>query len=127
MAEIKKAKAVGYENIGCTSDGKIFSTVEKKYLEIEPSPNGFPCVMLMGKWRNARVVIWEAFNGKLNENQKVTVKKGVDKMDCSLDNLEVFEVKKELTPQDFYDILVEIKDLLKVNKSNPLDDDLFKV
>lgn len=127
MAEIKKAKAVGYENIGCTSDGKIFSTVEKKYLEIEPSPNGFPCVMLMGKWRNARVVIWEAFNGKLNENQKVTVKKGGDKMDCSLDNLEVFEVKKELTPQDFYDILVEIKDLLKVNKSNPLDDDLFKV
>ncbi len=127
MQEVTKAKALGHDNIGCTSDGKIFSTTEKKYLEIEASPNGFPCVMLDGKWRNARVVIWEAFNGKLKENQKVTVKKGGDKMDCSLDNLEVFEVKKELTPQDFYDILVEIRDLLNVNKSNPLDDDLFKV
>lgn len=132
MSEIIKKPALGFENIGCTSDGKIFSTTEKKYLEIEESPNGFPCVMLNGVWRNARIVIWEAFNGKLKENQKITVKKGGNKMDCSLNNLEVFEAKKELTPQAFYDILVEIRDLLKNRKpgkqsdqSNPLDDELF--
>lgn len=132
MSEIIKKPALGFENIGCTSDGKIFSTTEKKYLEIEASPNGFPCVMLNGVWRNARIVIWEAFNGKLKENQKITVKKGGNKMDCSLNNLEVFEAKKELTPQDYYDILVEIRDLLKNRKtckqsdpSNPIDDELF--
>lgn len=132
MSEIIKKPALGFENIGCTSDGKIFSTTEKKYIEIEESPNGFPCVMLDGAWRNARNVIWEAFNGKLKENQKVTVKKGGNKMDCSLGNLEVFEVKKDLTPQDFYDILAEIRDLLKnreagkqPDQGNPIDDEVF--
>lgn len=125
-------RLLDYENLGCNENGQIFDAQNKEYLEISISPKGYPCVMIDGGWKNARILIWEAFNGKLAKNERVTVKKGCAKDDLKITSLEKFTVQPELKPEDFYNVLCEIRDLLKVREKPKtttahIDDTLFEL
>lgn len=108
--KFKKAKLNGMEDYGAVSDGRLVDIKNRKWLEIEKSPNGYACVNIDNRWYSVAILVWEAFNGPLQPGEKVYT---IDhnRMNCALDNLAKFTPEKPLTAEDF---MKEMKDLKTV-------------
>lgn len=106
---------LGFEGYGARPDGKIFNANTKTEVPKETvEGKNYPVVTIEGKQYSARRLVWEAFNGKIEGNQRVTLKKGIaDKTSCAIDDLELFTPPRELKLEDFYDVFTEISKQLK--------------
>lgn len=95
--------------------GKIFNAetkteLPKEYIE----GKNYPIVTIEGKQYSARRLVYEAFNGKIEGGERVTVKKGVaDKTTCAIQDLELFTPPREVKIEDFYDVFSDIATHLK--------------
>lgn len=106
---------LGFEGYGATPKGQIFNAETKTEVPKETvEGKNYPVVTIEGKQYSARRLVWEAFNGKIEGNQRVTLKKGIaDKTSCSIEDLELFTPPREVKIEDFYDVFTEIARQLK--------------
>lgn len=111
---------LGFDGYGATPKGQIFNAVKKtEVLKETVEGKNYPVVTIEGKQYSARRLVWEAFNGKIEGNQRVTLKKGIsDKTSCAIDDLELFTPPREVKIEDFYDVFADIATRLRYISSS---------
>lgn len=106
---MKNKPLLDFEGYGATPDGRIFNAETKTEVPKETvEGKNYPVVTINDRQYSARRLVWEAFNGKIEGEERVTVKKGHDKSSCAIDDLELFIPKKELKIEDFYNVFEQM-------------------
>lgn len=95
--------------------GQIFNAETKTEVKKETvEGKNYPVVTINDRQYSARRLVWEAFNGPIEGNQRVTLKKGIaDKTSCCIDDLELFTPPREVKIEDFYDVFADMVSHLK--------------
>lgn len=108
--ENKNRQLLGFEGYGATVTGKIFNANTKTEVPIETAEGkNYPVVTINDRQYSARRLVYEAFNGPIEGNQRVTLKKGVaDKTTCAIQDLELFTPPREVKIEDFYDVFEQM-------------------